>query len=89
MKKIITLILFTAFHFYAMAQPANDDICSATPLTVLISADPCVPNIISTSGATFANLAFPPGSCVGANRLDTWYKFTSPGDVIYLYPALG
>ncbi len=85
MKKIIMLWLLLPLYMYGYAQPANDEICSATSLTVLTGADPCEPTIISTSGATYANLAFPSGTCVGANRLDTWYKFTSPGDAVYLY----
>jgi Chaperone of endosialidase len=85
MKKIILFFITFLLFQLSFAQPANDEPCTATNLTVLVSADPCIPPIVSTSGATYTNLVFPTGSCIGANHLDVWYKFISLSDITFLY----
>lgn len=85
MRRIFFTLCLFLIAYAGYSQPANDDICSATVLPVANSADPCTPTIVNTGGATYTNMAFPSGSCVGAGRVDTWYKFTATGEYVYLY----
>lgn len=61
----------------AYAQPANDSICNATPISISLG---CIEG--TNVGATISETAFTP-SCWGGSAIsnDVWYKFvaTTPG----------
>ncbi len=73
MKKIIFLLSFLSVQFIAFANPDNDSICNATPISVSLG---CTEG--TNIGATISEVAFVP-TCWGGSAIsnDVWYKFVA------------
>lgn len=79
-SKLVKTAFFLSFlflHIAAYAQPSNDSICNATPISISLG---CTEG--TNVGATISETAFAP-SCWGGSNIsnDVWYKFvaTVPG----------
>jgi hypothetical protein len=77
MKKITFLLSFLTIQIIAFANPDNDSICNATPISISLG---CTEG--TNVGATISEAPFSP-SCWGGSMIshDVWYKFvaTVPG----------
>ncbi len=81
----LTSLCFLLLPGFLLAQPANDNPCSATNLTVAESADPCTGQSYNVSTATYLPLTFP-ASCVPAGSApDVWFKFTATASTVSVY----
>ncbi len=77
MKKLSLLLILLLLKICAYAQPPNDSICNASPISISLG---CTEG--TNVGATISETAFSP-SCWGGSAIsnDVWYKFvaTVPG----------
>jgi hypothetical protein len=74
MKLILLFTCFTLLTFQLFAQPANDEPCAATLLTVDAS---CTFNTYNSTGAT-ASVGPPAPGCGNYTTGDIWFKVTVP-----------
>ena len=78
MKKILSFCCYLFIHAITMAQPANDEPCNATSIT--LQSTGCEPvNVYSWTGAT-ESTAYGNTSCNGAGKRDVWFKLTVPAN---------
>ncbi|MBC8046030.1 MAG: hypothetical protein H7Y00_04495, partial [Fimbriimonadaceae bacterium] len=75
MKLIYLTLILSFFVSISLAQPANDDPCEATSLTV---GGTCSLTSSTSAGATNTT-GFGAPSCSIYSNKDVWFSFVAPG----------